>query len=216
MKKRNVMPSNVNGNFLGYQVENGFLKCGSKFGCQSDWPDLLRYSRKLNVTITFEEGDAVVKDKNGSSLDQGANLCKSLYNLSVKRDITKANSLVIQGPFLRLTNINKKISHTILYNWRVSDDLVRFALKARLSILPTNFTTYIWNRERNPFCPFGCLHSESIAHLFNGCLATFGNFYSRRHNRIVGKVCEFLKNLLVDDSNVYCEKQIFRLTASPT
>ena len=66
-------------------------------------------------------------------------------------------------------------------------------MKARLSILPTNFTTYLWNRENNPRCPFGCNHTESIAHLLNGCLNTFGNFYSRRHNRVVEKISELLK-----------------------
>ena len=87
----------------------------------------------------------------------------------------------------------------------MNDELIKFIVKARLSILPTKFTTFIWNRENNPHCPFGCLHTESIAHLFNGCISTFSNFYSRRHNRIVEMVREFISEAS-RNKNVYSER----------
>ena len=77
-----------------------------------------------------------------------------------------------------------KASHSIFNNWKVNDKLIKFVAKARLNIS--------WNRDNNPLCPFGCNKTESMAHLLNGCQRTFGNFYSRRHNRIV----KFLGNLL--------------------
>ena len=74
--------------------------------------------------------------------------------MTIDRDLQKSKELRIQGPFLGLNDIQIKASHSIFYNWNVSDDLVRFAIKARLSLLPTNFTTHIWNRTNDPCCPF--------------------------------------------------------------
>ena len=73
------------------------------------------------------------------------------------------------------------------------DKLLIFCVKSRLNILPANFTLYIWNRDNDPRCQF-CNHcTESIAHLLNGCHADFGNFYSKRHNRIVNYLFDQLK-----------------------
>ena len=207
MKKRGVKVTNSLSNFLGYELDdNGFLKCNTKFGCQSDWPEMVRYARKLGVKITFENDIAVVIT-NDTIISQGSQLQKSLFSLCTKKDLEKANTLSIQGSFFCLCNVNKKISNTILYNWVVNDDLIKFVIKARLSILPTRFTTYIWNRENNPYCPFGCFHTESIAHLLNGCISTFGNFYSRRHNRVVNKIFSFLGQHNCN-YQIYSEKQV--------
>ena len=192
MKRRKVSLTDSENNFLGYELNEGFLVCKTSYGCQSDWPDLVRYARKVNVRVKYHNDLAVIYS-NGIILNSSQKLQKTLYNLCVKDDIKRAESMSIQGSFFRLTNINAKCSHSIFYNWKVNDDLIKFTMKARLSILPTNFTTYLWNRENNPRCPFGCNHTESIAHLLNGCLNTFGNFYSRRHNRVVEKISELLK-----------------------
>ena len=206
MKKRGVKVTDSVNNFLGYELgEDGFLKCNTKFGCQSDWPEMVRYARKLGVKVVFENDTAVVM-LNDTIISQGSQLQKSLYALCTKKDLEKATTLSIQGPFYCLINVNKKISNTILYNWVVNDDLIKFVIKARLSILPTNFTTYIWNRENNPYCPFGCFHTESIAHLLNGCISTFGNFYSRKHDRGVSKLFSFLEQSK-RNYTIYSEKQ---------
>ena len=66
-------------------------------------------------------------------------------------------------------------------------------MKARLNILPTNFTLYIWNSDNDPRYQV-CNHcTESMGHLLNGCHAEFGNFYSKRHNRIVNYLFDQLK-----------------------
>ena len=207
MKKRGVKNTCNENNFLGYELgDDGFLKCDTKFGCQSDWPEMVRYSRKLGVKVLFRNNTAVVMFDN-TVIKQGKQLQSSLYKIGTRNDLEKATTLSIQGPFFCLTNIDKKISNTILYNWNVSDDLTKFLVKARLSILPTNFTTFIWNRENNPRCPFGCSHTESIAHLLNGCIRTFGNYYSRRHNRVVSILCKFLEKYK-GSHHIYSEKNV--------
>ena len=62
-----------------------------------------------------------------------------------------------------------------------------------MSLFPTNFTLYLWDRQKTPRCSFGCLHTESMAHVLNGCIHHFKNYYSRRHDRIVEIISNFIK-----------------------
>ena len=165
----------------------------TSFGCQSDWPDLVRYCRLAGTKIILENNvpKVIIKDERVSYT---SNLQKILYKSFIDKEREKSSNLSLQGNFLGLSGIHIKSSHSLLYNWSVNDDLVRFTIKARLNILPTNFITYIWNSENDPNCPFGCKHTESIAHLLNGCFPTFKNYYSRRHNRIVNKISEFISS----------------------
>ena len=85
-----------------------------------------------------------------------------------------------------------KSSHLVLYNWSIQDSLVKFAITAGLRLLPTTFTLHIWNHENCSMYPSCRSHTESIAHLMNGC-REFLNFYNRRHNRIADKIADEIK-----------------------
>ena len=67
---------------------------------------------------------------------------------TVNYHIRKARSLSLQGDFIDVQNTQVKDSHSIWYNWKVMDELVKFTLKARLNILPVNFITNIGNCEK--------------------------------------------------------------------
>ena len=194
MCKRGVAKSNTPNNLLGYELnEEGYLNCTTKFGCQSDWMDFSRYCRKLNVKVQFGEDDLVKVLMNDIQQPEN-NIQKSLQQNIIQKRIQKTRSLSIQGNFLGMIGVNKKLSNTFLYNWNIDDNLMKFCVKARLNIIPTNFNIYIWNREHDPKCPF-CRHpTESTAHVLNGC-RTFRNFYSARHNRVVDKLFSFTKSL---------------------
>ena len=99
-----------------------------------------------------------------------------LFERTVLKNIQKTKELKIQGPFLRL------------------------------SLLPTSFTKYIWNRENNPICPLCFRKTESIAHVMNSC-KEFQNFYSRHHDRIVTETCRIIKENRLRD-RVY-ENKLF-------
>ena len=194
MEKRNVYQTGNENNFLGYELnENGFLKTHTKFGCASDWPDLLRYTRKVGVSLIFVDDKATVRI-NDKYYNDTKNLQKILFRHTIQSSRTRSSELSIQGAFFNIPHIQLKASHSFMYNHNISDTLVKFTLKARLSLLPTNFTLHLWDRDKCPLCPFCQRKTESIAHLFNGC-QQFHNFYSRRHNRIAEKIegiiCEF-------------------------
>ena len=101
-----------------------------------------------------------------------------------------AGSMSFQGAFLQIQNVDEKISNTIHYNWKLNDELLTFCIKARLKILPANFTLYIWNRDNDLTCQ---LCNYCTAHFLNGCHAVLGNVYSMRHNRIVNYLFDQLK-----------------------
>ena len=103
---------------------------------------MLRHTRKLGVIVTYFNEKAIVRigDKR---FDDSCSLQKVLFRLTIDRDLEKAKQLSIQGPYLCLSGIQLKSSHSVLYNWSIQDSLVKFAIKACLSLLPTNFTLHI-------------------------------------------------------------------------
>ena len=120
-------------------------------------------------------------------------LNKALFEYSKTKLKAHAGNLSLQGTLLQIQNVDEKISNTIHYNWKLNDELLTFCIKARLKILPANFTLYIWNRDNDPRCQFCNQCTESMAHLLNGCQSEFGNFYSKKHNRIVNYLFDQLK-----------------------
>eukprot|EP00795_Rhopilema_esculentum_P017880 gene17880-biopygen1733 len=77
MEKRKVASTDNDMNFLGFEIsEDGYLNSRTKFGCQSDWPDLLRYARKLDVSIEFRQGKAGVII-NGEFFDEAHGKCRT-------------------------------------------------------------------------------------------------------------------------------------------
>ena len=186
MKKRKATFVGPQGrNFLGYKLdENGTLKCKTSFGCQSDWVDLLHYTRKIAVNLEYRN-DKVIALKNGTEVKPLPKFQKALYNHCRDDLLTKTNDLSIQGSLFTLQNINRKCSNSFLFNWNINDDLYIFVVKARMSIFVTNFTLYLRDRQKNLHCSFGCLLTESVAHALNGCIHHFKNYYSRRHDHII-------------------------------
>ena len=158
----------------------------TNFGCQSDWPELLRYARKLDISIVFRDKKAdIILD--GKFYDDTSSLQKILFHYTVKRDLIKAKEISNQGCYFGMDGIHFRSSHSIFYNWKIDNLLVKFSIKARLSLLPTNFTLHIWTSEHDPLCPFCQNHTKGLAHLMNEC-HEFRNFYSRRHHQIADKV----------------------------
>ena len=195
MAKRGVPQSDLQNNFLGYETNHkGYLNPTTKFGGASDWLELSRYARKVGATLHFRE-DGYAYILLNSEYYKGAHQVKKvLYEHMYSKRMAKARTLNMQGNFLGMMGINNKISNTILYNWNVDDNLMKFCVKARLNIIPTNFNIFIWNRLHDPRCSL-CQHTtESTAHVLNGC-HILKNFYSVRHNRIVDEISKFVKPL---------------------
>ena len=68
------------------------------------------------------------------------NLYFEYTQLQLKAD---SEILRLQRAFLQIPNVDEKIYQTTNYNWKLNDQLLIFCVKARLNILPTNFTLFV-------------------------------------------------------------------------
>ena len=61
MKKRNINFLNAVNNFLGYEVNNDYyLASKTNFGCKTEWMELNRYCKKLNVKLQWVNNLATI------------------------------------------------------------------------------------------------------------------------------------------------------------
>ena len=192
MKKRGINTSNAVNNFLGYEMNNNhYLVSKTNLRCRTEWIKLGKYCKKSNDKLHWLNNLAIIIFNDKPCYTN--NLNKPSFKYSKSQVKAHVGSLSLQGAFLQNRNVDKKISNTIHYNWKLNGERLVFCVKAKLNILPTNLTIYIWNRDNNPRCQF-CNHcTESMAHLLNGCHAEFEDFYSKRHNRIVNYRFDQLK-----------------------
>ena len=103
-------------NFLGFEIsEDSYLNSRTKFGCRSDWPDLLRYARKLDVSIEFRQGKAGIII-NGEFFDEDIPLQQLLFKQIVDRDLQNAKRLSVQGLYLCMNDVQLKSSHPIQFS----------------------------------------------------------------------------------------------------
>ena len=130
MKKRGINTSNAVNNFLGYEVNNDhYLVFKTNFDCKTEWMELNRYCKKLNVKLQWVNNLATIifNDKPCHS----NNLNKALFEYSKTQLKAHAGSLSLPGAFLQIQNVDEKISNTIHYNWKLNDELLIFCVKAR-------------------------------------------------------------------------------------
>ena len=98
MEKRGVPTTQERENVFGYKLKNdSHLDTKTLFGCQSDWPDMLRYARKLGVIVTYFNEKAIVRigDK---CFDDSCSFQKVLFRLTVDRDLEKAKTIINSRP----------------------------------------------------------------------------------------------------------------------
>ena len=114
MKARGVGQADSEINFLGYALDaNGRLAKTKTYGGNSDWPDLLFHANKFNGSIIYKDGFAVVV-VNGKELNR-KDLKREIEGKLEQQDIIKSCELHMQGNFIGMENIDRKISHQVYY-----------------------------------------------------------------------------------------------------
>ena len=120
---------------------------------------------------------------NGKELNR-KDLKREIEGELEQQDIIKSCELQMQGNFIGMENIDKKISHQVYYGWKLSDSLVKFILRARMNQIPCNQLIHMWNKDHDKRCSMCNERTESMAHLMNSC-RDYKDLYSRRHDRVV-------------------------------
>ena len=95
MQKKNVCKFLLK-MIISYELNaDNFTATHSNFGCQSDWPDMARYARKLNVSVAYNRENLVVILANGVEI-YGSNLQQQLYEICVRDDLQQARNMSIR------------------------------------------------------------------------------------------------------------------------
>ena len=84
-----------------------------------------------------------------------------------KLDIDHCVQLQMQGYFIAMDNIDKKISHQIYSGWELSDSLVKFIVRARMNQLPCKQVIHMWKKDHGKSCALCNYKCKSVAHLMN-------------------------------------------------
>ena len=112
--------------------------------------------------------------------------------------------LRLQGKLACLQSADHSVSHSILKNAAIDEEILIFTVKARLQVLPTKLNLSIWYPNRHDS---HCLHHgqyqiiESMSHILNGC-NVYKGLYIARHDRIVDLITKDMSPMF-DSSAVF-------------
>ncbi len=132
------------------------------------------------------------------------NVRVSLLHLRKTQSAQHWTGLKLQGKLALLQSADHSVSHSVLMNCSISEDILIFMIKARLQCLPTMYNLSIWYPSKyNSYC---LLHenqqdNETVAHILNGCCCYKG-LYVSRHDRLVDLIVKDLKTIH-KDSQIY-------------
>ncbi len=209
--------------FLGFKLKvNGKLDIKTAgFGVRSDWLDLNDLCQCTGLQLSWQGPDGAVAVLNeniitdphistlavlhteGTPLQLSTNNVRvSLLHLRKTQSAQHWMGLKLQGKLALLQSADHSVSHSVLTNFSISEDIQIFMIKAQC--LPTMYNLSIWYPAKyNSYC---LLHqnqqeNETVAHILNGCCCYKG-LYVSRHDRLVDLIVKDLK-IIHKDSKIY-------------
>ena len=118
---------------------------------------------------------------------------KQIQEIMLQKGLKEFKELKMQSTLADLKDVDYLLSQDIFKNPTWSDSLVPFWYKMKHNVAACNYTLSIWYPAISPICSLDNYRLESMTHLLNGC-KEFKDNYSKRHDKIVGKVAEELKH----------------------
>ena len=208
MQRRKVPPARENERqFLGFRLkDNGKLDIrATGFGVRSDWMDLNDLCHRCGLHLKWVGPDGTPAALNTVVMDPLITVCAT-YNredgqqhqlptrtaratlLRMRKRVSAQHwtSLRLQGKLALLPFADHSVSHSILSNTSIGEDVLIFCIKARLQVLATKYNLAIWYpTQHEPHC---ILHhtpdnKETMAHILNGC-SSYKGLYIARHDRL--------------------------------
>ena len=143
----------------------------------------------------MQNGKVLVHHKTDDNVEisLGPKPRKQIQEIMLQKDLKEFKELKMQGTLADLKDVDYLLSQDIFKNPTWSDSLVQFWYKTKHNVEACNYTLSIWYPATSLICSLDSYRLESMAHLSNGC-KEFKD-YSKRHDKIVGKVAEELKHV---------------------
>ena len=182
------------------------------FGVRSDWLDLNDLCHRTGLQLSWQGPDGasspptdhIITDSQISTLAilNDGNSAQHLHTKHARASLLQHrqqntqrwSSLKMQGKLAALPYADHSVSHSVMTNHSISEDVLIFMVKARLQCLPTKYNLAIWYPSKhNPYCIFhqNQQENETVAHILNGCNHYKGQCVAR-HDRLVDLVAKEL------------------------
>ena len=189
---------NLNKNFAGYRTDNNhkLIKTSKVNWHQSQWIHMNELCCKLGVQLHQRGEDYVLKictdDEVTLTMFDPKAFFTSFKQLQIDQLHLAWQEKESQGRLARVENIDHSLSCSHLVNLHLTDNLIRFIIKAKLQLAECNSLLHTYYpatyRKSCSRCGF---HSDTISHVLNGCRES-KNAIQKRHNRIVNMVSKNL------------------------
>ena len=120
--------------------------------------------------------------------------CKWFKHLKLASELDEWKAKVSQGRLGRADSIVSSLSSSHLVNFHLSDNLVKFVLKARLQLLECNSLLHTYYPGTYPkSCSRCCFYADTVSHALNGCREC-KNSIQKRHNRLASIVVQNVRD----------------------
>ena len=163
-----------------------------------------------------EVSEEVISDPN-ISVKATVNVCGTKHLLPLRnarghllgaqqrRQRQQWTELRLQGKIACLPAADHSVSHAVFRNAALDENIVTFAIKARLQVLPTKLNLSIWFPGSH--APY-CIHhgseqiAETMSHILNGC-HVYRGLYICRHDRIVDLISADISSIFRSSIMLY-------------
>ena len=104
---------------------------------------------------------------------------------------THIQSLVKQGNFLKLTQMQQVDATWKSYIYNLPKGTMKFLINASIDTLPSNVNLSLWGKRTNLLCSLNCGKKETTNHMLNCCQVALPR-YLWRHNNILHYIIKCL------------------------
>ncbi len=167
------------------------------------------WTRKGSITV---ESENVYQSAVSIACQETGNVnitkVKSKVKNIIQEDISKTwhnhiKSLVLQGQFLRLLELEKSCItwKSIAYN--LPRGILKFAVNSSIDTLPTKSNLKRWGKRSSTKCNF-CDSKETLHHVLNNCVHMLPR-YLWRHNSILTHIIKTISKDLSEQWKIYSD-----------
>ena len=192
LSKRKCLPSTATDgdNFAGYKTDNNYrlVKTSKVNWRRSPWVHLNEICIRTGVRLRKNDDSYVLviapdQEVQFSCKDPSAffTLFKTMQLNNMHEELKKKDS---QGRMARTENVDFTLSVSHLTNVKISDNVLKFVVKARLQLVECNtLLNLYYPGTYSKQCARCHFHTETLSHILNGCNQN-KNAIQKRHNRI--------------------------------
>ena len=178
---------------------------GSRGDVRSLWSSLRKSLHCFNIELEYVDGDFLI-ECNGScsKTPRWSSIANLLKRAKENRRLNQVLASSDQGRSFFCVSRHPSSSHWIPTGSYISFAEYKFALRARLNLLPVGTVARRLRKTQDATCRKCRSQPESLGHVLSACTPNAG-LMRKRHNTILGRVVRAIRK---DDMDVFVEQAI--------